>query len=293
MSSSDRPEYVQQNVANWTRANTEYTDASAVRAWAQEEITWGVFENPESELNLLGDVNGLDIVELGCGTAFFSAWLARRGARVVGVDPAPAQLATARRLQEETGIEFPLIEAIGEDVPLPDSSFDVVHSEYGASLWADPYRWIPEAARLLRPGGRLIFLCNSIVCALCMTMDGVGEQLVRPQLGLRKVEWPDTGEVEFQLGHGDWIDLLRANGFEIERLVELFARPDAETHSYYKYVTPDWARKWPADEVWVARKASTRRRRLEADRASPGRPSSARADVASTPNRGPANPKRG
>ena len=126
-----------------------------------------------------------------------------------------------------------------------------------------------------------------------MTMDGVGEQLVRPQLGLRKVEWPDTGEVEFQLGHGDWIDLLRANGFEIERLVELFARPDAETHSYYKYVTPDWARKWPADEVWVARKASTRRRRLEADRASPGRPSSARADVASTPNRGPANPNRG
>ena len=154
MSSSDRPEYVQQNVANWTRANTEYTDASAARAWAQDEITWGVFETPESELNLLGDVSGLDIVELGCGTAYFSAWLARRGARVVGVDPTPAQLATARRLQEETGIEFPLIEAIGEDVPLPDSSFDVVHSEYGASLWADPYRWIPEAARLLRPGRR-------------------------------------------------------------------------------------------------------------------------------------------
>jgi SAM-dependent methyltransferase len=254
MSSSERPEYVQQNVANWTRANTEYTDASAARAWAQAEICWGVFETPESELNLLGDVNGLDVVELGCGTAYFSAWLARRGARVVGVDPTPAQLATARRLQRETGIEFPLIEAIGEDVPLPDSSFDLVQSEYGASLWADPYRWIPEAARLLRPGGRLIFLCNSIVCALCMAMDGVGEQLVRPQFELRKVEWPDTGEVEFQLGHGDWIDLLRANGFEIERLVELYAPPDGETHTYYKYVTADWARKWPADEIWVARK---------------------------------------
>lgn len=254
MSSPDRPEYVQQNVANWTRANTEYTDASAAKAWAQEEIKWGVFETPESELNLLGDVSGLDVVELGCGTAYFSAWLARHGASVVGVDPTPAQLETARRLQRETGVEFPLLEAVGEDVPLPDSSFDLVLSEFGASLWADPYRWIPEAARLLRPEGRLIFLSNSTVCVLCMTMDGVGEQLVRPQFELGRFEWPDTHEVEFHLAHGDWIDLLRTNGFEIERLVELYARPDAETHTYYKYVTADWARKWPADEIWVARK---------------------------------------
>jgi ubiquinone/menaquinone biosynthesis C-methylase UbiE len=253
-SSSERPEYVRQNVANWTRANTEYTDASAERAWAQEEIAWGVFERPESELNILGDVRGLDIVELGCGTAYFSAWLARRGARVVGVDPTPAQLETARRMQSETGIEFPLVEAIGEDVPLPDASFDVVHSEYGASLWADPYRWIPEAARLLRPGGRLVFLTNSTVCMLCMGMEGVGEQLVRPQFELRKTEWPDTHEVEFHLAHSEWIDLLRANDFEIERLVELYAPPESETHSYYKYVSAEWARKWPSDEIWVARK---------------------------------------
>jgi SAM-dependent methyltransferase len=254
MSSSDRPEYVQQNVANWTRANTEYTDAAAARAWAQEEIRWGVFETPESQLNILGDVNGLDAVELGCGTAYFSAWLARRGARVVGVDPTPAQLATAHRLQHETGIEFPLIEAIGEDVPLPDSSFDLALSEYGASLWADPYRWIPEAARLLRPGGRLIFLTNSTISVLCMTLEGVGEQLVRPQAGLYKVEWPDTHEVEFQLSHGEWIDLLRANDFELDRLVELFAPPQAETHTYYKYVTAEWARQWPPEEIWSASK---------------------------------------
>jgi SAM-dependent methyltransferase len=254
MSSSDQPDYVQQNVANWTRANTEYTDAAAACAWAQEEIRWGVFETPESQLDILGDVNGLDAVELGCGTAYFSAWLARRGARVVGVDPTPAQLATARRLQHDTGIEFPLIEAIGEDVPLPDSSFDLALSEYGASLWADPYRWIPEAARLLRPGGRLIFLTNSTISVLCMTLEGVGEQLVRPQAGLYKVEWPDTHEVEFQLSHGEWIDLLRANEFEVDRLVELFAPQQAETHTYYKYVTAEWARRWPPEEIWSASK---------------------------------------
>ena len=252
--SSSEPDYVRQNVANWTRANAEYTDASAERAWAQEEITWGVFSVPESEVGVIGDVDGLDIVELGCGTAYFSAWFVRRGARAVGVDPTPAQLETARRLQQETGIEFELIEAIGEDVPLPDASFDLVFSEYGASIWADPYRWIPEAARLVRPGGRLVFLCNSVLSTLCMKLDGVGDGLVRPQRGLHKLEWPDTHEVEFHLGHGEWIEVLATNGFAVERLIELFAPQDAETHTFYSYVTPEWGSKWPVEDLWVARK---------------------------------------
>jgi ubiquinone/menaquinone biosynthesis C-methylase UbiE len=251
MSSSD---YVRQNVAHWTQANAEYTDAAAAEAWAKDEITWGVFGTTESELNVLGDVSGLDIVELGCGTAYFSAWLAKRGARVVGVDPTPAQLETARRMQRETGIEFPLIEAPGEDVPLPDESFDIVHSEYGASIWADPFRWIPEAARLARPGGRLIFLRNSTIQLLCMRLEGIGEQLVRPQRGLYRLEWPDTGEVEFHLPHGEQLDLLHANGFELERLIELFAPEDAKTHSYYVHVTAEWAKQWPHEELWVTRK---------------------------------------
>ena len=253
-SSSEFPEYVAQNVANWTQANEEYTDARAATSWAQDEIRWGVWEIPESELRVLPDVAGMDIVELGCGTAYFSAWLAKRGARVVAVDPTPAQLETARRMQRETGIEFPLIEAVGEDVPLPDESFDLVHSEYGASIWADPYKWIPEAARLLRPQGLLVFLCNSTLATLCMAAEGVTQQLQRPQRGMHHTEWPDTHEVEFHLGHADWIDLLHRHGFELVRLIELYAPDDAETHTYYKYVTAEWARQWPAEEIWVARK---------------------------------------
>jgi SAM-dependent methyltransferase len=254
MSSSDLPQYVQQNVAHWTRANADYTDKAAAEAWSKDEITWGVFGATESELNVLGDVRDLDIIELGCGTAYFSAWLAKRGARVVGVDPTPAQLETARRMQTETGIEFPLVEAIGEDVPAEDASFDVVHSEYGASIWADPHLWIPEASRLLRPGGRLIFLRNATLQIICMAMDGVKEQLQRPQRGLHRLEWEDTGEIEFHLAHGEMLDLLRRNGFELERLIELFAPEDAETHSYYSYVSAEWAQQWPSEELWVARK---------------------------------------
>ena len=65
----------------WTRTNAAYTDARALEKWAQEEIDWGIWGIPERELGLLGDVAGLDVIELGCGTGYVSAWLARRGAR--------------------------------------------------------------------------------------------------------------------------------------------------------------------------------------------------------------------
>jgi SAM-dependent methyltransferase len=255
MSSSEYPAYVPRNVEVWTKANAEHTGPQARDTWAKDEIEWGVFALPESDLGVLGDVAGLDVVELGCGTAYLSAWLAKRGARPVGVDPTPAQLATAREMQAEFSLEFPLVEAVAEDVPLPDGSFDLAVSEYGASIWADPYRWIPEAARLLRPGGRLVFLRNSTLVILCQPeKPPADERLVRPQRGLHRLEWGDTGEVEFHLGHGDWIDLLRANAFEVERLLEVYAPDEAETHWYYDYVTADWARKWPPEEIWVARK---------------------------------------
>jgi SAM-dependent methyltransferase len=242
------------NVELWTQTNAAYTDAQAERAWAQAEIAWGMWQVPEAQVGVLGDVNGLDVVELGCGTAYFGSWLARRGARVVGVDPTPAQLETARALQARHDLAFDLVEAGAESVPLPAGSFDLAFSEYGASIWSDPYAWIPEAARLLRPAGRLLFLRNSTLALLCMPDEGpTGTTLVRPQFGMHRFEWPEGG-VEFHLGHGDWIRVLRSNGFEVEDLVELQAPAESTDHPYYDHVGADWARRWPAEEIWVARK---------------------------------------
>ncbi len=242
------------NAALWTEANREHTNDSAPTNWALDEITWGVWAIDEADVGVIGDVSGLDVVELGCGTAYFSAWLAKRGAKPVGVDITPAQLDTARRMMAETGIEFPLVEADAGDTGLPSESFDLALSEYGASIWVDPYRWIPEAARLLRPGGRLIFLCNSTLVILCSAdTEPATEHLERPQFGMRRFDWPDGG-IEFHLAHGEMVDVLRANGFDLERLIELQAPADAQTHEYYAYVTADWARRWPAEEIWVARK---------------------------------------
>ena len=244
------------NREEWTRANAEYTDARASAAWARDEIAWGVFGVPEASIGTLGDVDGLDVVELGCGTAYVSAWLARRGARPVGVDVTPAQLETARRCQEETGIVFPLVEASAEDVPLPDASFDLAVSEYGASIWCDPHRWLPEAYRLLRPGGRLWFLRNSTVSILCAPDEEAppGTALLRPQRGLGRMEWPGDVGVEWQLPHGELFRLLRRTGFDVVDLVELYAPDDTTDHEYYKAFSADWSRRWPAEEIWVAAK---------------------------------------
>jgi len=241
------------NRAQWTQANAEYADVSALDAW-RAEPRWGVWKIPEPELGLLGEVAGLDAVELGCGTAYVSAWLARAGARPVGVDITPAQLESARRCMRETGIEFPLVEADAGETGLPDASADLVISEHGASTWVDPHRWVREAARLLRPGGRLIFICPSPLVLLCSPDEEmpIGTELLRPLRETRRIVWPDGG-VEFNLPHGERIDLLHANGFELERLLELYAPAGAEAHEYYDFVTPEWARQWPAEEVWLAR----------------------------------------
>jgi ubiquinone/menaquinone biosynthesis C-methylase UbiE len=253
MSSSDA-DSVAANVAQWTLTNAEFTDAGAETWWRSEQFKWGVFGIADE---WLGDVAGLDVVELGAGTAYFSAKLARAGARPVAVDPTPAQLHTARRMQRETGIEFALVEAPAESVPLPDSSFDLVISEYGASLWADPERWLPEAARLLRPGGRLFFLTMSTLAHLC-TPDEDNEpivnRLVRPQFAPWETHWEGYDGAEFHLSHGDWIRLLRTNGFVIDALHELQAPADATTHEYYLVTPADWARRWPGEDLWECTK---------------------------------------
>jgi SAM-dependent methyltransferase len=252
---SELPDHVLRNRAEWDRWASDYEE-SGRRDWAREEPAWGIWAVPESQLSVLpSDLAGLDAIELGCGTGYVSAWLARRGARPVGIDNSEAQLATARRLQLEHGLEFPLLHGNAEDVPFPDASFDLAISEYGASIWCDPYRWIPEAARLLRPGGRLIFLVNGVLLMLCAFDEDevpATDRLLRPYFGMHRFEWPEDESVEFHLPHGAMIALLRESGLEVEALTEV--RPPDGSTTRYPFVTLDWAQRWPCEEIWKARR---------------------------------------
>ena len=252
---TELPDHVRRNRARWDDKAREYAPMGE-RRWRRQTPVWGIWSVPEPDVGMLpDDLEGKDAIELGCGTAYVSAWLSRRGARVVGIDNSAAQFDTARRLQREHGLDFPLLHGNAEAVPYPDASFDLAISEYGASLWADPERWVPEAARLLRPGGRLVFLVNSALLTLCMPPqdDAVAtDRLLRPAFGMYRVEWPGDPGVEFHLSHGDWIRLLRRSGFEIEDLIEM--RPPETATTRYPFVTLDWARQWPSEEIWTARK---------------------------------------
>jgi SAM-dependent methyltransferase len=256
----DLTEHATRNRAQWNEWADQYVEP-AERQWAPDhEPSWGIWDIPEAEVRLFGDGGiarwtGHDAIELGCGAGYVSSWLARAGARVTGIDISDAQLATARRLQSEHGLEtIEFLQASAEDVPLPDASFDLAISEYGACLWCDPARWVPEAARLLRPGGELVFLTNSLLNMLCMDEPGLKltTTLVREQFGMLRQVWDDDDGVEFHLPHGEWIDLLHANGLQVERLVELRAPEGATTR--YGWADAEWARRWPSEEAWVARK---------------------------------------
>ena len=250
------PDYVQRNRRHWETWAPDFADW-APDAWADGDFTWGMFSVPDVELGVLpASVAGLDVIELGCGTAYISAQLVRRGARPVGIDTSPPQLATARRMQPQFDLDFPLHLGNAEQTPFPDASFDLAISEYGASIWCDPYRWIPEAARLLRPGGQLIFLINGVFLTICTPEDAAAdtpasEHLERPYFGLHRLDWAD-GSVTFNLGYGDWIRVLRANGFEVDDLIEI--KPPEGATTSFPIVTPEWARHWPSEEIWKARK---------------------------------------
>lgn len=254
-SGSECPDYVRQSRIFWDNEAAQYV-ANGRNNYARSEPAWGAYSILESELHVLpSNISGLDVIELGCGTGYVSAWLLRSGARPVGVDNSPLQLQTAKALQKEFGLEFPLHLGNAESTGLPDASFDLVISEYGAAIWCDPYLWIPEAARLLRPGGRLIFLGCSTLFMMCMPEEfgkTADEKLHRPQAGMHRINWRDTPVNLFSLSHGDWIRLLRKSGFFVEDLVEVYPPEGAKTR--YPFTSLDWARRWPCEELWKARK---------------------------------------
>jgi SAM-dependent methyltransferase len=249
----DRASEVALNRALWGVLNERFTHAAADALWSRTEVVWGLFSVPDRLVGALGDVRDLHVVELASGTAYFSAWLAAAGAKTVALDVSGEQLATAQALQRRVGPVFPLVQGDAERVPLSGGRFDLVVSEHGAAAWCDPERWLPEAARLLRPGGRLVFLTNSLLSALCVPTDqGVAEdRLVRGQREVYKVHWPEGG-VEFHPSHGDWVRLLRRFGFVVEALHEIYAPTDSGDHPFYEIVSAEWATHWPAEELWVA-----------------------------------------
>jgi SAM-dependent methyltransferase len=252
MKRSELSEHARKNREHWNAKADDY-QAEHGTFIGRPEPRWGVWQIPEDELGVLGEMAGKDVLELGCGAAQWSILLAQRGARPVGLDNSERQLEHAQRLIAEAGVDFPLVHGSAEAVPLADETFDVVFCDHGAMTFADPYRTVPEAARLLRRGGVLAFCAASPLVWICFNeeTDDVEDRLHTSYFDLRRQEEAD-GSVHFQLPYGEWIALFRRNGLQIEELVE--PRPPEDATSTYGW-NLDWARRWPAECIWKVRKA--------------------------------------
>jgi SAM-dependent methyltransferase len=246
-------EHAARNRAMWDGYSDEYQSKHGEQLAASGGVAWGTSQIPESELHILGDVAGRDVLELGCGAAQWSIGLAKLGARPVGLDLSQRQLAHAGRLMAEAGVDFPLIHASAEAIPFPDASFDIVFCDHGAMTFADPYRTVPEVARLLRPGGLFAFSHHSPIESIHWApgAEAVGDRLALDYFGLHQVD--DGEDTWFQLPYGEWIRLFRSNGFVVEDLVEPRPGPDA-TSSYRSPEELAWARRWPSEEIWRLRR---------------------------------------
>src|SRR3989304_5145130 len=151
------PDYAARNRAHWNAASARYQAEQGRQLRDSGGLAWGVWQIPEAELRILGDVAGRTTLELGCGAAQWSIGLERVGAVAIGVDLSEEQLKAAWVASREAGVTVRLVHASGEAVPLPDACVDIVFSDWGAFRFADPDLVVPEAARLLRPGGLLAF----------------------------------------------------------------------------------------------------------------------------------------
>jgi SAM-dependent methyltransferase len=241
------------NRENWNTDSDTYQSDHGAELAVAGGLAWGVWRVPEAELQMLGEVAGKDILELGCGAAQWSIALAKMGARPVGLDLSEKQLDHARRLMEEAGVNFPLVHASAEVVPLPDRAFDIVLCDYGAMTFSDPYVTVPEVARVLRPGGFLVFCGATPVIEMCYPEDSDHPQdrLLMDYFGMWTL--PYEGYVEFMLPYGAWIRLFRAHGFTIEDLVETRPKPDAMS-SYRDETDKEWYRRWPGEQIWKVRR---------------------------------------
>jgi SAM-dependent methyltransferase len=242
------------NRAAWDRISEDY-QARHAEFIGQPEPRWGMWQLPESELGVLGHVAGKDVLELGCGAAQWSILLAQRGARVVGLDNSERQLEHARALMAEAGVEFPLVHASAEEVPFGDASFDVVFCDHGAMTFGDPYRTVPEAARLLRADGLFAFSHSSPLSMLCWDeeADRMVPRLVADYFGMHRFDDEPGEPVCFNLPYGEWIRLFREHGFRVEALIEI--RPPEGAESTYRSAgDTGWARSWPMEEIWKMRK---------------------------------------
>jgi SAM-dependent methyltransferase len=203
--------------------------------WLDSGLIWGPEGFSELEGRLLGpDVRGLSVLEVGCGAAHGSRWLAAQGAQVVGLDIAMPMLRAAQVRDAHTPL--PYVQASGHSLPFADASFDAVFSAHGAyGFLPDLAEALSEARRVIVPNGLVVFAVTHPV-RWAFADDPGPEGLVAQRSYFDRRAYVEVDEldrpvyVEHHRTLGDTVQAIRAAELILDRLVEPEWPDDHEIH---------------------------------------------------------------
>ncbi|WP_156756226.1 class I SAM-dependent methyltransferase [Actinokineospora pegani] len=214
-------------------ANIAWWDADADDYHAEHgeflgvtDFMWCPESLREEDANLLGEVSGRDVLEVGCGSASCARWLRERGANVVGIDLSAGMLRYGRAANTATGIDVPLVRGNAERLPFRTGSFDLACSAFGAVPFvADVAGTFAEVARVLRPGGSWTFAVTHPMRWIFPDDPGPDGLVVTGSYFDRTpyVEVDADGTPTYVEHHrtlGDYVRALHAAGFTLFDLVE-------------------------------------------------------------------------
>ncbi len=194
---------------------TDYDAIAARYAAGIDQRPYNALYERPATVALLPEVAGRDVLDAGCGSGWYADWLARRGARVVAVDRSASMVALAG---ERLGARCRVIQGDVSDLRdvFPDQAFDVILSSLVLHYLDDLAQTFHEWARILRPGGTLVFSTHHPVRE--------GTQLDPGYLRRELIEenWGWLGETMryFRRPLRDLTEPLAAAGFVIERIGE-------------------------------------------------------------------------
>ena len=216
-------------------------------------INWTGTGNESSDLDLLTDVAGADVVELGCGGGQCTVELARRGADVVGVDLSREQLGYAGDLVAEHGVggAVALLEGDLTALSLAAGQFDVAFNCWVFQWVGDLDAAFAEAARVLRPGGRFVFATPHPVYGLADPETGeVVESYFDTGRQATTEDGLDADQVTYRHRVSDVYAALVDAGFRVEQLLEPgSADPDDYEEGPWGELTPELTSKLPTTLV--------------------------------------------
>jgi SAM-dependent methyltransferase len=214
--------------AAWNRLSNDYQSQHRIPT---DSAHYGWWAPPEREMNLLGEVRGLRVLEVGCGGGQCSIAFARQGAVAAGLDLSDEQLAFARRLAEQEGVAVRFVQGSADNLAaFADGEWDIVFSAFAFQYVGNMPRCLAECSRVLRPGGRLVFSLDHPFRDCFIDFDaasGVEEMSIVPTRSYfdnapMRWNWGNTG-IHMESHHfsiGQWSEMLAGAGFQLRRILE-------------------------------------------------------------------------